>query len=444
MTYSTEQIIALAPDTASEKAGRSLATFSKWQNLGHDGRALWGECQGSGSKPYQTEIDLNGPAFKCSCPSRKFPCKHALGLFLLFAADQSKFTSTAIPEWVSEWTAKRDQQKERQEAAATKAEVEVDEATLARRELQKTKRAMDRDAKVSSGLQELELWLRDLVRTGLAAAQSRPVNYWNQMVARLIDAQAPGVARRVRELSSLPHSGEGWIERLITQLSSVFLLLKAYERIATLPEATQVDIRTAIGWTYKEEELPEDNLVRDDWLILGQRTTADEGLRVQRTWLWGTSLNRGALILNFAAAGQPLDATLIVGTCINAELLYYPGNYPLRAVVKSREPNTKPLTEISMYRSSNDLLTAYADALARNPWLEAFPAPLNSLVLVRRGDRWFAKDVDQRVLLLNARVDQGWQLNALGGGNPISIFGEWHGRSILPLCVWAEGRHVQL
>jgi hypothetical protein len=231
---------------------------------------------------------------------------------------------------------------------------------------------------------------------------------------------------------------------LITQLSSVFLLLKAYERIATLPEATQVDIRTAIGWTYKEEELPEDNLVRDDWLILGQRTTADEGLRVQRTWLWGTSLNRGALILNFAAAGQPLDATLIVGTCINAELLYYPGNYPLRAVVKSREPNTKPLTEISMYRSSNDLLTAYADALARNPWLEAFPAPLNSLVLVRRGDRWFAKDVDQRVLLLNARVDQGWQLNALGGGNPISIFGEWHGRSILPLCVWAEGRHVQL
>nr|WP_279163542.1 SWIM zinc finger family protein [Rhodococcus erythropolis] len=27
-------------------------------------------------------VDLRGPAYKCSCPSRKFPCKHALGLLV--------------------------------------------------------------------------------------------------------------------------------------------------------------------------------------------------------------------------------------------------------------------------------------------------------------------------------------------------------------------------
>jgi uncharacterized Zn finger protein len=25
-------------------------------------------------------VDLSGPAFRCTCPSRKFPCKHGLAL----------------------------------------------------------------------------------------------------------------------------------------------------------------------------------------------------------------------------------------------------------------------------------------------------------------------------------------------------------------------------
>jgi len=44
---------------------------------------MWGESQASGSKPYQVSIVLGGPAFKCTCPSRKFPCKHGIGLMLL-------------------------------------------------------------------------------------------------------------------------------------------------------------------------------------------------------------------------------------------------------------------------------------------------------------------------------------------------------------------------
>ena len=121
MNYSPEQIIALAPDAASAKAGRSLATGSKWQNVGQDERALWGECQGSGAKPYQTVIDLNEPAFKCSCPSRKFPCKHALGLFLLVANQpETGKTVTTTPAWAAEWLSKRDQQAQRKSEAVKK------------------------------------------------------------------------------------------------------------------------------------------------------------------------------------------------------------------------------------------------------------------------------------------------------------------------------------
>lgn len=437
--------MALAPDAASAKAGRSLATGSKWQNVGQDERALWGECQGSGAKPYQTVIDLSEPAFKCSCPSRKFPCKHAIGLFLLVANHpETGKTVTTVPAWAAEWLGKRDQQAQRRSEAAKKAEQEPDEATLARRASQKAKRSLDREAKVVAGLKELELWLRDLLRHGLAAAQTRSFDYWEQMAARLIDAQAPGVARRVRELSRVTHSGDGWIEQLLAQVSSLFLLLKAFERIETLPAETQADVRTAIGWSIKEEELPEENVVSDEWLVLGQRTTGEEGLRVRRTWLWGQRNAKGALVLEFAAPGQHLALDLIPGTRTEAELIFYPSNYPQRAALKNRVNTTRSVKEIPGYPTSDQLLMTYAGVLARNPWLETIPAPLQTVVPVRRGEQWFARDVNGRLLSLRLESMSGWKLIALSGGYPIAIFGEWNGRSLLPISAWTDGRHVEL
>ena len=443
MNYTAEQIVALAPDAASAKAGRSLATPSKWQNVGHDERAVWGECQGSGAKPYQTLIDLNEPAFKCTCPSRKFPCKHALGLFLLIS-DQPATTSTPAPPWAAEWLAKRDQQAQRRSDAVTKADEEPDEETLARRASQKTKRSLDREAKVVAGLKELELWLRDLVRHGLASAQTRSFEYWEQMAARLIDAQARGVARRVRDLSRVPHSGDGWVEQFLARVSSLFLLLKAYERIETLSAATQEDVRSAIGWTYKEDELPQENIVADEWFVLGQRTTGEETLRVRRTWLWGKRTARSALVLDFAAPGQHLALDLLPGTTNEAELIFYPGNYQLRAAVNKSVNTTRTLKEFSGYSTSDQLLTTYANVLALNPWLEAIPAPLESVVPVRRGERWFARDSNRRLVSLAGESTLGWKLLALSGGHPIAIFGEWNGQSLLPITGWADGRNVEL
>ena len=99
LNLTEEQIIQLAPDAASVKAGKGLAVPGKWVLLACSERAVWGHCQGSGKNPYQTAIDLNDIAFKCSCPSRKFPCKHGLGLLLLFAAQADLFEKAEEPEW---------------------------------------------------------------------------------------------------------------------------------------------------------------------------------------------------------------------------------------------------------------------------------------------------------------------------------------------------------
>ena len=65
------------------------------------------QCQGSGANPYQTQVDLQNIAFKCSCPSHKFPCKHSLGLLFLYASQPNLFSTGEEPAWVSEWLDKR-------------------------------------------------------------------------------------------------------------------------------------------------------------------------------------------------------------------------------------------------------------------------------------------------------------------------------------------------
>src|SRR3569832_652581 len=97
-TWTSDRIIALAPDASAAKSGRELANLRKWVTLGLNEQAIWGECQGSGAKQYQTLIDLSEPSFKCSCPSRKFPCKHSLGLFLLTDAQPAAFKQNAAPQ----------------------------------------------------------------------------------------------------------------------------------------------------------------------------------------------------------------------------------------------------------------------------------------------------------------------------------------------------------
>src|SRR5215472_7774058 len=107
-----DQVLALAPDAPSLKAARSLAVPRVWSGLGRDERAIWGACQGSAKDPYLTQVDWQGPAFKCSCPSRKFPCKHGLGLLLLLAEQPGVFRESEEPEWVSAWLKSRTQKAE--------------------------------------------------------------------------------------------------------------------------------------------------------------------------------------------------------------------------------------------------------------------------------------------------------------------------------------------
>lgn len=447
--WTAEQVLALAPDAGSAKRAQALATASKWPTLGKCDRATWGECQGSGKKPYRTLIDLSEPAFRCSCPSRKFPCKHALGLLLLLAEGET-FLEKEIPAWGADWIEKRSQ---KQTIEHPSKEKKVDEAA-------QEKRLQKRVEKVEAGLAELEQWMQDIIRQGLVSVSEKPYSFWDSMAARMIDAQAPGLASRVRRLGNICYSGEGWPSRLLQALGDLNLLVQGYKRLEQLPPETKAEVLKQVGFPQKKEDLinrsrqsdPLITRVEDTWLVLGKIVTEEDSLKTQRVWLRGVKSAQSALILSFAhGKRQPLDTSLMSGTSLDASLVFYPGAGQAgkghRAIVATRteaaafEKDKMDWQSVGA-KTIEAAMNSYATALSQNPWLSQFLLVLDNILFRYDADAWYVQDTEEKLLPLASHFAQGWELLAMSGGKPLSLAAEWNGRYLLPLSVWSDRSFV--
>ncbi|GAT65922.1 zinc finger SWIM domain-containing protein [Planomonospora sphaerica] len=422
--WNRDQVLALAPDAPSQKAAQGVSSPGKWSGVGVTADAVWGECKGSGSKPYRACVDLTEPAYKCTCPSRKFPCKHALGLLLLWSA--GGVPDAAEPaDWTAEWL---DQRRAR---AARPARAERSDPAP------DPKRAGQREQRVAAGLEELERWLADQVRQGLAGARRH--DQWDGLVKRLVDAQAPGVAGTVSRLGSVL-TAEDWPARLLGEYSLIHLLLTAHRRAVpegapdALGAGLRQTVRTRIGFPVAKEEVLAGETVRDRWDVLGRRDEEQDRLTTRRVWLRGRTTGRAALVLSFAPAGQALDASLVTGTTMDAGLAFYPGSAPLRALVAERHGAVSAGAPPGS--SPEEALAEVAAALAGDPWLDSWPLVLDRVAPVRDGG-WLLGGPDGG-LPLHPSAGVPWRLLAVSGGHPLTVAAEWTPRGLLPLAAWNE------
>ncbi len=419
------RVLDLASDAPSQRAAQSLASGRSWLLTGAaEPGVLWGECRGSATVPYRTVVDLAGPAYRCSCPSRKFPCKHALALLLLWADGSVKDDPGGRPGWAASWLAAR-----AAKAGAAQPREPADPKTAA-------KRAEQREARVATGLAELDRWLCDQVRQGLAASQRAGYGHWDDIAARMVDAQAPGPAERLRALASVPHSGAGWDGRLLEEYALLRLLAIAYRRQAELPPSLRETVRSRIGFSLRQADvLARGEPVRDHWQVLGRRDLEQDRIRTRRTWLQGRKTGRPALMLSFAPVGQPLDDSLTVGTDAHADLVFYPGAVPLRALVLAKHDTLDGSPPAG--GTIAGLLASCAAALAEDPWLDSWPAFLD--VTPARSPVPAVSDAAGDALPLHPEAGDCWLLFAISGGGPVTVAGEWTPRGLWPLTAWDEG-----
>lgn len=431
-------MLALAPTPKAASAARKVAT-GPWAGTARSRRALWASCAGSGRTPYQVIVDLDGPAWRCSCPSRQSPCKHVLGMLLRWVDQPGGFPTGDQPDMVEEWLGERDRRAERSAKRAAAGPPDRDA---------QAKRAAERQARIADGMVELDRWLGDLIRQGLARVREQPAEFWDRAGARMVDAQVPGVADRLRAIPDRIGGHDDWPQRLLTELGMLHLITAGWSRLDALPPETQADLRTVVGWHYGAEDVAAGERIGDRWVVVAQSNALTGQVRTYRTWLAGTGSGRFALLLGFT----PVTATGVVrGTApdhaawpvlrgVDAELAFYPGSVPLRArvVTGSEAAEGSGTAEdhrtvdnpgtLAAWVTVDDALADHAAAVARNPWLGDDPVLVEATITAPAdGGAWQVRDLTGAAVPLGNPDDGGWELLDRTGGHRAGLFGVWRG-----------------
>lgn len=437
LLLTSEQIITMAPDTSSATAGKKLGSLKHWRNLGQNSLALWGECQGSAL--YQVRVELSSLTLHCSCPSRKLPCKHSLGLLLIAATFPTNIPVTEPPEWVSTWLAKRTATSKRKEKSEAQPASPTGKPSAAQ-----LKNAEKRLLLVQQGIERLDLWLNDLIRNGLASVETKPMTFWENQKAQMQDAQAPGLALRIQRLAAIPHASADWPAKLLAQLGLLALLTQAFHRLSQLDASLQEDVRQLVGWTLKEEEVAQrGERMNDEWLTLGQLVEEGERGFTQRIWLLGLSSQRAALLSQFALNRASFPQLYLLGVQQRATLVYWPSASPCRALLEMREGEAVPLRRrFAAFKTLEDFLADVSACLARQPWQDRFLCTLQDAIPTYISDRWWLCDRTGHALPLGGEAH--WRLLALAGGMPIDFAGEWDGEKLTPLGMLVDERYYTL
>jgi hypothetical protein len=179
------------------------------------------------------------------------------------------------------------------------------------------------------------------LRTGLGGFLAELGERCRRIAARLVDAKASALASRIDEMPSrlLAVSAEERVDTAIAELGKLVVLTRAWRAAPDNP-----DLRREVVSSETRDEVmanAEAPRVASTWEVLGERiATRRDGLVSQATWLMNLKPGpqRFGVLLDFflASAGRRSGA-FVAGERFQAELAFYPGSAPLRAVIVSRD-----------------------------------------------------------------------------------------------------------
>jgi hypothetical protein len=402
-------------------------------------------------------VDHVGVASRCTCPSRRHPCKHVLALLLLWTHGDVPDTTapTNVVRWidtrpspvaeVSETTSTGRTTdpvgaESGAEPTSTDGALPADDVPDPLPEPDQERARDERVERMFAGLAELDRWLDDRMRTGLADPALAKYATWDELAARLVDAQAGSLANRIRRLAGLVGASPDWHSDVLAELGLLHLLAQAGRRLGSLPGPLADAVATTVGWQVRQADVLGGVPDTDTWVVAGRSDTREDRIEVRRHWLRGETSGRWALVLSFAAYRQSLDTSLVVGTAIDADLHRYPGP-ALRALVGARhggpsEPARPPAADIVSACGEIGML------LAAEPWLDRVPFTATGSIAVD-GSRFALAD-DTGTLPLIAAGRSLATLLAVAGGAVVDVTCEWTPHGVVPLTVHLDDRSIDI
>lgn len=278
---------------------------------------------------------------------------------------------------------------------------------LAKKAAAQAKRAQqNRDktiASVTAGLQELELWIEDQLRSGVVSFLQEVTDRCRQIAARLVDAKASALASRLDELPAriLETKLEQQPAFVFNELGQIVLLCEAW-----FSDHDAADVwRNVVSAEKRDDLLARDDVLRQTslWECVGEQVhTRRDGLVTQATWLLdiAQATPQFALLLDHFPAQlgkrQPLFSP---GQQLAGEIVYYPSNKPLRAFFNTYAV-LKPTEHKQWLVDGVSVWDHYSDCLQAIPWIEQVPCLLPQGRLYQRGQKeyWWG-DADEQTFI---------------------------------------------
>jgi len=181
-------------------------------------------------------------------------------------------------------------------------------------------------------------------------------------------------------------------------------------------------------------------------MVMGESRTREDRITVQRTWMCALSGGRPdvwAMVLAFGAFGNEATTEFPVGHVLHADLHWYPGGIPLRALVGHVHAGPAPADTVPLGNSIGEALAAAGWASAGEPWLERWAMCITATPASLGNGRWALSDTTGSIPIVSGFWGLA-ELVAESGGRPITLAGEWSVDGFLPLTLWAGATAVAL
>ncbi len=354
-----ELIRSLAPNAAAVSNGKKISSSGDFKTLSktEDETLIFGECMGSGKNPYHTSADFSGdtPVFRCSCPSRQFPCKHSLALMFEWLA-KKHFTVSDIPDDIA-------QKREKAAKRAEKAALPPEEKKTPKQNKSAAEKKLKKQAE---GLELAEQFLNDMFTRGISSVSKPAAAQYRILAKQMGDYYLPEPQAIMNEivsaaeiLSEKPDDKEiGRITALCVKLSSTVKKSKAYiasklESGNVLPEDSV--LYEAMGGTWTLSQLKAIGLYKENASVIQLSFTVlhDEMHKADIDTAYWADMENGEI--SKTENIRPLKAQKYIkagdssfGIHFVKELFRYPGGMNRRIRWESAEitdaaPETYPL-----------------------------------------------------------------------------------------------------
>lgn len=193
-----QQIIALAPNPNAVANARKISSNGGFVSRmrSKDDTFYMGECKGSGKSNYVVSADFmeeSSPVFRCSCPSRQFPCKHSLAL-MFEMLNKKEFSVGEIPEDILK-------KREKKEARAAKeVSAESSEDSKAKRAKAGKTAGVKKIKKQLEGLKLIRQLVGSLMSAGLSTMGTVSIKTYRDLAKQLGDYYLPGPQAYLNQL----------------------------------------------------------------------------------------------------------------------------------------------------------------------------------------------------------------------------------------------------